>query len=177
MKNLVRFTFAIVFLISVSFNSFAQGKIGYIDTDKLLAQMPAVDSANKKLEKEQVAIKDQLGQIQDEFNKKNKSIQDNDKLEKGNPAKWNDLVKSDKTVELQGIYDRLTKYNENARIQIQQKQNEFFDPIYKKVEAAIKKVGTAGGYSMVVHPNNALFLSPSYCTDITDQVKKELGLK
>jgi outer membrane protein len=176
MKNVLKLALGVIFLLSTAFGSFAQVKIGFIDSKKLLAQIPAMDSANKKMEKEQSILKDQFDVIQVEFNNKYKAYQDNDQLEKGNSAKWTDLIKADKENELRSLQDRMQKFQDNVQPTLQQKQSELIEPILKKVDAAIKKVGAAGGYTLVIDPNSTLYVSPGQCTDITDLVKKELGL-
>jgi outer membrane protein len=176
MKNVVKLALGVIFLLSTAFGSFAQVKIGFIDSKKLLAQMPAMDSANKKMEKEQATLKDQLDVLQVELNNKYKAYQDNDQLEKGNSAKWTDLIKADKENELRSLNERVQTFQNNAQSSLQQKQTELFEPILKKVDNAIKKISASGGFTLVVDPNATLYVSPSQCTDITDLVKKELGL-
>jgi Skp family chaperone for outer membrane proteins len=45
-----------------------------------------------------------------------------------------------------------------------------------KVDAAIKKVATAGGYVYVMDKANVLFINEAISVDLTSEVKKELGM-
>ena len=48
--------------------------------------------------------------------------------------------------------------------------------ITSEVQNAIKEVGTAGGYVLVLEKNAVLFINTDLSTDLTDTVKKELGI-
>jgi outer membrane protein len=50
--------------------------------------------------------------------------------------------------------------------------------IVEKVMAAVKKIGEAGGYVYIVDISSGAisFVNPALSTDITAQLKKELGI-
>ena len=58
-------------------------------------------------------------------------------------------------------------------------QQEKMGAIQEKVIAAVKKVGEAGGYVYVVDISVGAipFVNTQLSTDITDQVKKEVGIQ
>ena len=58
-------------------------------------------------------------------------------------------------------------------------QSKAMEPIQAKVIAAIKKIGEAGGYVYVVDVSTGAisFINPSLSTDVTAQLKAELGIK
>ena len=51
--------------------------------------------------------------------------------------------------------------------------------ISEKVLAVVKKIGEEGGYVYIVDTSSGVipFVSSTLSTDITDQVKKELGIQ
>ena len=62
---------------------------------------------------------------------------------------------------------------------LQKKQTEKMEPIQAKIVAAIKKIGEAGGYVYVVDLSTGAipFINESLSTDVTAQLKAELGIK
>ena len=58
-------------------------------------------------------------------------------------------------------------------------QQEKLGAIQEKVLAAVKKVGEAGGYVYVVDTSTGAipFINTQLSTDITDQIKKEVGVQ
>ena len=51
------------------------------------------------------------------------------------------------------------------------------EPIYAKVIAAIKKIGEVGNYVYVMEASSVIFINTSLSTDVTAQIKAELGIK
>ena len=62
---------------------------------------------------------------------------------------------------------------------LQKQQSEKMEPIQTKILAAIKKIGEAGGYIYVVDLSTGVipFINESLSTDVTAQLKAELGIK
>ena len=51
--------------------------------------------------------------------------------------------------------------------------------ISEKILAVVKKIGEAGGYVYIVDTSSGVipFINTTLSTDVTDQVKKELGIQ
>jgi len=178
MKNLLKLSLVItLFLASTAIFAQNSCKCGFIDTEKLLMQMPETKTAKEQMEKETKAMRDQLEVMQVEANNKYQAYVENDKLEAGNAAKWTKIVKQDKETELQSLQQRIQEFQNTAQQSLQQKQGELYEPILKKVDDAIKKVAADGNYMVVYDINKILYVSTTLCTDITTAVKTTLGIK
>ena len=57
-----------------------------------------------------------------------------------------DIVKQTKEQELVDMQKRIQEFQKNAQTQLQEKQAEVFQPIYAKVDKAIKDVGKENGF-------------------------------
>jgi outer membrane protein len=74
------------------------------------------------------------------------------------------------------LQERIQRFQENAQQTIQQKRNDLLKPVMDKLDAAIKKVAAAGGYVYVMEKATVLYINESISVDLTNEVKKELGL-
>lgn len=162
-----------IFLIGLfsSLNAQKNLKFGYIDLQKLIAQMPEADSAKRTLEKETKAIKDQLETMQVELNNKY-----NDYLNKADSMTA--FIKQSKEVELQDMQERISNFSNAGEQNIQQLQAKLYQPIIDKAQKAINTVAQANGFTYIfdLSANFILYHAPE-TEDITPLVKQNLGLK
>jgi Skp family chaperone for outer membrane proteins len=81
--------------------------------------------------------------------------------------------------ELQDLYNRLQQSYQDNQAALQKAQAEKMSAISAKVMEVVKKLGEAGGYVYVVDTSAGVipFVNSTLSTDITSQVKKELGIQ
>ncbi|MBO4773063.1 MAG: OmpH family outer membrane protein, partial [Bacteroidales bacterium] len=121
-------------------------------------------------------LEDQLQAMGIEYQNKVQAYQENVQLADAAPEKWSAALRADKEQEIMQLQERIQRFQENAQASIQQKRSELFQPIMDKLDAAIKKVATTGGYVYVMDKANVLFINESISVDLTNEVKKELGM-
>jgi outer membrane protein len=90
-----------------------------------------------------------------------------------------DIVKQTKEQELIDLNRRIQEFQQNAQEQLQNKQVELFQPIYTKVDKAIKEVGKENGFLYVfdVAKGSLLYFDETKSTNVTALTKAKLGLK
>lgn len=172
MKKVVLLLIAI---ISLGVTASAQ-KFGHVSTDDIIQAMPETKAAQTTLETEGKKLEDQLQSMGMEYQSKMQAYQENVQLADAAPEKWSAALRADKEQEIMQLQERIQRFQENAQASIQQKRSELFQPIMDKLDAAIKKVATAGGYVYVMDKANVLFINESISVDLTNEVKKELGM-
>lgn len=146
----------------------AQTKIGYVNTDDVIAAMPQTDTANKQLQEFQQSLADQYNDLEAEANEKSaKFIKDS--------ATLSASMKEIKREEILKLYQRIQNYNTEAQEKAKQAAQQKFAPIQQKAMDAIKAVAKKNGYSYVLDINSVLVGPPG--DDILPLVKKELGIK
>jgi outer membrane protein len=101
-----------------------------------------------------------------------------------NAATMTDSVRQLKERELGELQQRYQDFQQIAQQDMQRKESEVMTPIYTKADEAVKKVAAAGGYVVVFNtagdqPSSAglAYFDPALLTDITGDVKKELGIE
>ncbi|MCU0342767.1 MAG: OmpH family outer membrane protein [Ignavibacterium sp.] len=170
MKKLI----VISFLLIVSSISFAQLKIGYIDSDAVMDNLPDVQDSRKKLD----AL---IQEWQTELNK----------LESEWKAKYDDyekrkLIMTDQTraeteAALVKLETEIAQYREKkfgTNGELFQKQDELMKPVQNKIFTALKEIAEAEDYDYVFDRSGdimILFAKEKY--DLTAQLLEKLKLK
>ena len=120
-------------------------KIGYIDTEKILKVIPEYKSAQTQLEslssQYQSKIESEYSKIETMYN--NYQRQKASMSAQARAQKENEIIEREKTVkQLQMSY-----FGQDGLMQ--KKSAELLDPIKDKVNAAIEKVASNGGYMIL----------------------------
>lgn len=174
MKKFLKLTLTLMLVFSAS-SLFAQ-KFGRVDLAAIVTAMPEYKEAEANLQVYGKDLQDQLEQIQVEFN--NRYLE----YEK-NVATYSDSVRQLKERELTELQQRFQDFQQVAQQDMQKKEAELINPVYTKANDAVKVVSTRGGYIAVFNtagdqPASAglAYFDTEALTDITAEVKKELGI-
>lgn len=164
----------IVLVLSIfPFLCFAQKalKFGHFNSQDIIQAMPERDSAQVKLQKHQKTLEDQLELMQVEYNNKlNKYLEEKDKL--------SELIRKDKEQELTQYQQRLQQFQENATMELRQKQEELMQPIADKIKKAITEVGKENGFIYIFDlATNTVQYYSTDSQDVTTLLKTKLGIK
>jgi outer membrane protein len=168
-----RFTAIAVLLVFVVAAGHSQSlKFGHINSNELIKAMPENDSAMAKLEKFRKELVNALELMTVELNNKNDAYSKEAK-------NLTDIVKQTKEQELVDLNKRIQEFQQNAQEQLQNKQVELFQPIYAKVDKAIKDVGKENGFMYIfdIAQNTLLYYDETKSTNIMALTKTKLGLK
>jgi outer membrane protein len=147
-------------------------KFGHINSDELIQALPEFDSATVKLEKFRKELINALELMSVELNNKNDAYTKEQK-------NLTDIVKQTKEQEIIDLNKRMQDFQQNAQEQLQNKQVELFQPIYTKVDKAIKDVGKENSFVYVfdVAKGSLLYFDETKSTNIMPLAKTKLGLK
>jgi outer membrane protein len=173
MRRFIGIAVLMIVIALVGQSAMAQSfKFGHINSDELIQSMPEYDSATVKLEKFRKELVNALELMQVEWNNKSDAYQKESK-------NLSDIVKQTKEQELMDIQKRIQDFQTNAQTQLQNKQTEVFQPIYSKVDKAIKDIGKENGFLYVfdVAKGALLYFDETKSTNIMPLVKTKLGLK
>ncbi len=171
MKNVLKLgILAIAFLFS--FNNAAEAqKIGYLNSDAILAVMPEVKQMQSRLDglrtqltkKGQAMLTDYQKIEQDAIKKKENKLL--------SPAEEEKII-----ADLQKKQTELAKYDQDMQEKLAKKQNELLQPILDKVNKAIQDVAKENGYQFILNASTGSLLYADESADISELVKKKLGL-
>ena len=175
MKKILKLTLAVALMMCATVAS-AQ-KFGRVDLAAIVPNMPEFKEAQANLEAYGLDLQNQLEQIQVEFNQKYAEYEKN-------RATYTDTIRQMKESELQQLQQRFQEFQQIAQQDIQQKEAELMEPIYNKANEAVKAVAEAGGYMAIFSTAGDMatsaglaYFDPAALTDITAEVKKNLGIE
>ncbi|MGE5362962.1 MAG: OmpH family outer membrane protein [Bacteroidota bacterium] len=167
MKKLL-FLCAFVFLSQISF---AQLKIGYVDSDTIMGKLPDAQDAQQKLDT-------QIKEWQDELNKMERAWKDKyDDYEKRKLI-MSDQTRSSVESELVKMEEKMNDYRQKkfgTNGELFQKQDEIMKPIQNRIFNAIKTVAEEEDLDFVFdRSGDIMFLYAKEKHDITNLVLEKL---
>ncbi len=173
MKRLIGIAALGVIFSVAGLNASAQTlKFGHVNSEELIQALPEFDTANVKLEKFRKELINALELMSVELNNKNAAYEKESK-------NYTEIVKQTKEQELSDMNRRIQEFQTNAQTQMQEKQVELFQPVYGKVDKAIKEVGKENGFLYVfdVSKGSLLYFDETKSTNVLPLAKAKLGLK
>lgn len=162
---------ALLLLLIAPMSLFAQ-KFGHIKSMDIVTVMPEYTKAQNDIQAMQKQYEEEIKRANEEFTKKYTEYQQ----EQANLPK---NIQDRRQKELQDLSEKGMQFQQDAQQQLQKSYAEMMEPIYKKVEDAIKAVGVEGGYTFIfdVNRTDIPYISDTLTTDVTAAVKTKLGLK
>jgi outer membrane protein len=159
----------ILFIAFISSFSFAQTKVGTIDSDYIINIMP---ESKIVVERSQAyGIK-----LDSSFSIKMKDYEDRVKDFRAKEKEMGELMKKVLVEELTALEQDMKKYQENGNKLMQLKQNELMRPLYKKLNVAVSEIAKENGYSQVFTKAGNQFAYIDEAFDITKLVIAKLGI-
>ncbi|MCM1006112.1 MAG: OmpH family outer membrane protein [Prevotella sp.] len=146
-------------------------KIGVVDTQKLVAELPAFKEAQTKIEAIAKKYDDEYANLRTEATKKLEEFQTISQ-----DANTPQAVKERRAKELDEFSQKLSEFEQMAQQDLQKQQQEIFGPVYSTVQDAIKSIGKEGNYTFIQEAAAFLYYGAP-AEDITNQVKARLGVK
>jgi outer membrane protein len=170
MKKLFKAALVALCILSVSGFAKAQSKIGYINFEEVVRQLPEFKTVQQNIDTYQKQFVDQLQTMNNEYQTKGQEYQKTQ-------ATMTDAIRTSKQTELQDMQTRIQSFQNNAQQQVDAKSNELFKPLSDKARAAISDVAKEKGYNYVINSGQTQMLVMPPGDDMMAAVKLKLGLK
>ncbi|MEA2041792.1 MAG: OmpH family outer membrane protein [Bacteroidota bacterium] len=178
MKTYLKLSFVFFALIMMSVQVNAQKiKFGHSDTNAIFEKMPEAKDIQKKLQAETEKIQNRITAMQTEYQQLVQEYTENEQLVAASPEKWSAADKSDKESAIRSLEERITKYQQNAQVSLQQKQSDLIAPIQKKIQDAVSKIRKEEGFLIIFDDQVLLDYDQEAVIDINPMLKKEMGLQ
>jgi outer membrane protein len=171
MKRIIGTVAVAILLVATVQNSIAQNdKFGHVNSNELIQMLPEFDSAIVELETLQQELGNTLELMNVELNNKSEEYYE----EMNNLT---DIVRQTKEQELVDLNRRIQEFQVNAQNRLQTRQEALYQPIYVKVDKAIKDVGKENGFIYIFNAANLLYFDDTKSTDVMDLAKAKLGFE
>ena len=168
MKQLKNLVLAAVLLIGGTSIMNAQSKVAHINTQELVAAMPATKAAQAEMEKVGKTYQVQIEEMQNELKAKVTRYE-------AEAATQTDEENQKRAEEVYGIRQSIAQFQQQADQELQKKQFDLLKPITEQAREAILKVALAQGFQYVLDSTQGQGVILADGKDLMEDVKKELG--
>lgn len=163
-----KFILVLAVVLSANFLQ-AQTKVGTIDAEYILGQMPEISQVED-------GLKAYNTELQAELQTTIKKYEELVAAYQANNSTFKEEEKTAKESEIMEVENEIKNFRQKASVLVQMKRNELTQPFYVKIDEAMKAVITAQGYTQIFNTgaNGLAFADPKF--DITDAVLEKLGI-
>lgn len=164
-----KFLIAVIMMAPLSL--YAQ-KFAHFNSADIIPNMKEYVTATEEIQAMAKQFEDDIKLMQEELQKKSEEYQKEQ-------ANLLDPVKQRREQELQDLYQRLQQSYQDNQQALEKSRQEKMSVINEKVLAAVKKIGEEGGYVYVVDISSGVipFVNAQLSTDVSAQIKKEVGIQ
>ena len=170
MKNLFKVASVAIGMLLLGNFAQAQTKIGYINFQSLVGQMPEAKTVKSQIDIYSKTFIDQLTVMNNELQTKGQAYQTQS-------ATMTDAARSAKQNELQDLQKRIQDYNNTAQQQVEAKSNELSKPLIDKARTAVSSVAKEKGYTYVFDSSQITLIVSPEGDDLGVAAKSKLGIK
>lgn len=173
MKKLLLTLAACAMFILVSGTvSFAQQKIGHINTQEILQLMPERDSASKVFEK----FNDEITKNFESMNVVYNNLLETYTKQKDSLSTFIRQAKEGELLDMQG---KIQNFREVAQQELDKKQTELMAPIVDKLKKTIKAVAESNKFTYIIDVSGGalVYFPEDEALNIAPLVKAKLGIK
>ena len=151
---------------------FAQLKVGYIDSQKILVSFKDAQDVQKQLDVKNQEWQKQVTDMQQQLKNMNDQLESQSLL-------LSQEKKDEKAREMQDLYAKMQQFQQEKWAQGGEAfklQNDLLKPVMDKINAVLEKIGKAEKYDYIFDgvAGNIVYASPDQ-PDLTDKVLEELN--
>ena len=160
--------FTVVLLMACTYTISAQ-KLGYVNTEIVIAELPEVKEANTNIETLRTQLMKKGQDMIKELQTKYQELQA--KQNEISPLLYNQELEALKTKE-----GEIQAFEQDSQVKLQKKSEELLKPIQDKVNAAIKAVATENGYAYIIDLAAGNILYADETVDVSTLVAAKLKM-
>ena len=163
-------------LVVAAFCLFATGafaqktiKLGHFNSSELMKRMPEADSVQNVLKDYAAELEAELKAMQNEYTRLTQEYE-------AKKDQLTDLLRANKENEIRGVLERMEMFQQNAQVDLSNKQNELFTVVIDKIKAVVAEIAKENKFTYIFESNGILWYSED-SEDITPLLVKKMGLK
>lgn len=144
-------------------------KFGSVKQGELIQKLVDKDSVQQKLEAYYKDVQENLDGMMAEFQTKYQDFQKN-------VASYSEAVRTQKERDLQRLQQSIQEFEQLSQEKVTKYRSDLMEPLFAKFKEAVTKIGKESQYTLVFAEDQPLYVNPTTVTDITELVRKALGL-
>lgn len=146
-------------------------KFGYVDSQALISELPAVKEANAEIETLKAQMQKKGQNMVQALEAKVKDLQGKEAA-----GQLSRVQIETESANLQAEQQKIAEFEQKSQQQIYQKSETLLAPIQQKIQDAIDAVAAEQGYTYVFDASLGILLYADPSNDITALVKAKLGM-
>lgn len=147
----------------------AQIKYGHIDSDEILQAMPEYKQLKATMERKRREQENKIAAMYTDYQKREQELQ-----EYGSGLMV--AVAEEKAIELDSLQKAIVAYQENAGAELEKLQQKLVKPLNDKYLKIVDIVAKENGYTLILDTSTGIVAYGNEANDITDLVKKKMGI-
>ncbi len=156
--------------VAIAGSAFAQ-KIGYVNSQALLQELPAFKNAEANFENYRNQLQKKLEQKAQLLQSDVQAVQ-----RKAEQGELSPVQQEQEGARIREEQTKLLQYEQEIGQQLATRQQEELQPIIDNVNNAIKSVAEADGFTYILDTSIGVILYADETMDVTDKVKAKLGM-
>lgn len=159
-----------ILFLFITFSASAQSRIGTIDAEYILSQMPEYTEVTAGL---QAYDKELQTEVENSIKEYETLIKDYQDTNEG----LTDEAKKEKEVKIIQLENDIKGFRQKASVMMQMKRNELTRPLYEKIDKALNEVIAKEGFTQIFHAGSGGLAYSRAEDDITLKVMNNLGIE
>jgi outer membrane protein len=168
MKRIFSFVFAGVLAALAAAPAQAQLKIGYVNSQRILAETPAFADVRATLEREFTPMRAEIDSLEARLGRADQEYQ----------AQAGTLTEAARQQRQQTLQQQLQAYQQRGQQiqqQLQTREQELVAPVMQRIRGILEEVRRAGNYSFIIDPPDGMVVAVDPAVDVTNDVIRRLG--
>jgi outer membrane protein len=145
----------------------AQIKIGFVNSQRILAEAPGVQQVQQTLQAEMTRLRAPLDSMEQRLNAANTAFQQQQ-------ATLSAAAREQRQGELQQQFQAYQQRGQQLQEQAQQRQAQLVQPVMQQINAAIEVLRREGGFTMIVDSSQGGIVTVDPALDLTDRVLQRM---
>jgi outer membrane protein len=146
----------------------AQLKVGYVNSQRILAETPAFADVRATLEREFTPLRAEIDSLEARLSRGDEELR----------AQQGTLTEAARQQRTQALQQQLTQYQQRAQQiqqQLQTREQELVAPVMQRIRGVLEEVRAAGGFSFIIDPPDGMVVAVDPALDVTNDVIRRLG--
>lgn len=146
----------------------AQLRIGYLDSERVLAEAPAFAGVRATMEQEFAPYRQELDSLQN-------ALQRADEEFRAQAGTLSDEARQQREQQIQQQFAHYQQRGQQLQQQVAMREQQLLEPVTARVRAVLEDVRREGNYSFIISPPDGLVLAVDPALDVTAEVIRRLG--
>jgi outer membrane protein len=163
--------FCIIALSLFCWSSIEAQKIGHLNSQLLLSEMPEVRGAESNLEAFQAQLNKRFQKMIEDFQRKYQDLSTREQAGEIAPKKL-----EEETQKLREEEEKIQAFEADMQQKVMDRRQELLQPILDRINGIIESVSKELGYDYIIDQSSGTILFGDDKFDITDIVREKLGM-